>query len=155
MSPTLRTHFADYAAFHATRGNQACHFVGIPLIVLSLFAMLGHLPLAQVAGFTVTAAEVLLVAVTAYYLTLDAALAALMLAFSAVLLAVGRLLPLPAAVGLFVFGWILQFVGHYVYEKRSPAFLGNLVHLLVGPLWIVAKATGRARPDSLAPRAAR
>ena len=31
---------------------------------------------------------------------------------------------------------------HYVYEKKSPAFYKNLVHLLVGPLWIVAKATG-------------
>jgi uncharacterized membrane protein YGL010W len=155
VSPTLRAQFADYAAFHATRGNQACHFVGIPLIVLSLFAMLAHVPLAHVAGFTVTTAEVLLAVVTAYYLTLDVALAALMLAVSIVLLAAGRLLPLPAALGLFVSGWILQFVGHYVYEKRSPAFFGNLLHLLVGPLWIVAKATGRARPDSLAPRAVR
>ena len=45
--------------------------------------------------------------------------------------------------GLFVFGWVLQFVGHYVYEKRSPAFMKNLTHLLVGPLWILAKATRR------------
>ena len=49
----------------------------------------------------------------------------------------------PIPLGLFVVGWIFQFIGHYVYEKRSPAFFRNLAHLLVGPLWIVAKAVGR------------
>jgi uncharacterized membrane protein YGL010W len=51
--------------------------------------------------------------------------------------------PWPAAV-LFVGGWILQGVGHYVYERNSPAFFRNFVHLAVGQLWILAKATGRA-----------
>ncbi len=43
-------------------------------------------------------------------------------------------LPLWVNVALFVVGWILQFVGHSVYEKRQPAFLTNAVHLLVGHL---------------------
>ncbi|MBW3671962.1 MAG: DUF962 domain-containing protein, partial [Acidobacteria bacterium] len=38
---------------------------------------------------------------------------------------------------LFIAGWVLQFVGHGMYEKSSPAFLRNLLHLLVGPIWIV------------------
>jgi uncharacterized membrane protein YGL010W len=143
MSPTLKAHFADYAAFHGTAGNKACHYVGIPLIVLSILALLARVPLFAVGGFTVTAAEVFLVLVTAYYLTLDAVLAAIMLAASAALLVVGRPLPVAVSVALFVLGWIFQFVGHYVYEKRSPAFYRNLAHLLVGPLWIVAKAVGR------------
>jgi uncharacterized membrane protein YGL010W len=143
MSPTLKAHFADYAAFHGTAGNKACHYVGIPLIVLSILALLARVPLFAVGGFTVTAAEVFLVLVTAYYLTLDAVLAAIMLAASAALLVVGRPMPMVVSVALFVLGWIFQFVGHYVYEKRSPAFYRNLAHLLVGPLWIVAKAVGR------------
>jgi uncharacterized membrane protein YGL010W len=144
MSPALRTHFADYAAFHGTAGNKACHYVGIPLIVLSLLSLLARVPLFAVGGHAVTLAEVTIVAVTAYYLTLDALLAAVMLVASVALLVVGRPLPPVAAAVLFVLGWILQFVGHYVYEKRSPAFFRNLAHLLVGPLWIVAKAVGRA-----------
>ena len=39
--------------------------------------------------------------------------------------------------GLQAAGWVLQFIGHGVYEKRSPAFVRNLVHLLIGPLWIL------------------
>lgn len=144
MTPTLRSQFDDYAAHHATAGNKACHGVGIPLIVLSTFALLSKVPLFEAGGFTVTAAELLLVAATAYYLTLDRTLALLMAVASVVLVAVGRRLGLWPALAVFVFGWILQFIGHYVYEKRSPAFFRNVAHLLVGPLWILAKATGRA-----------
>jgi uncharacterized membrane protein YGL010W len=143
MSPTLQTHFADYASHHQTAGNQLCHSIGIPLIVFSLIALLQQVPLMAVGGYTVTLAEVLIVGATLYYLTLDAVLAGGMLAFSAASLFVGRSLPWTVSLALFVFGWILQFVGHYVYEKRSPAFLKNLTHLLVGPLWILAKATRR------------
>ena len=143
MTPTLRAHFADYASFHGTAGNKACHYVGIPLIVLALLALLARVPLFAVGGFTVTLAEVALVVVTTYYLTLDAVLAAIMLAASAGLLVLGRPMPVWVAAVLFVLGWIFQFIGHYVYEKRSPAFYRNLAHLLVGPLWIVAKAVGR------------
>ena len=143
MSPTLRAHFADYAAFHGTPGNKACHYVGIPLIVLAVLALLARVPLFAVGGYTVTLAEAALVAVTAYYLTLDAVLAAIMLAASVGLLLLGRPLPVWVSAALFVLGWIFQFIGHYVYEKRSPAFFRNLAHLLVGPLWIVAKAVGR------------
>jgi uncharacterized membrane protein YGL010W len=143
MTPTLQSYFADYAAHHGTSGNRLCHMIGIPLIVLSIFILLGKVPLFAVGGFTVTAGEVLLVAATVYYLSLDAPLALMMAAASALLLALGRPLPLWLGWALFAFGWILQFVGHYVYEKRSPAFFRNLTHLLVGPLWILAKATGR------------
>jgi uncharacterized membrane protein YGL010W len=144
MSPTLKAHFADYATFHATPGNQACHYVAVPLIVLTVVAMLAQVELFAVGGFTVTLAEVVIVLVTAYYLTLDATLAVLMLAASVLFAWAGRFIPPLAALAVFVGAWVLQFIGHYVYEHRSPAFFRNLTHLLVGPLWVIAKATGRA-----------
>ena len=52
--------------------------------------------------------------------------------------------------GLFMLGWIFQFVGHSVYEHKSPAFLTNFLHLLVGPLWIlndVVPVVRAARPS--------
>ena len=143
MSPVLKEHFADYGAFHATPGNKACHSVGIPLIFFAVLALLSHVPLVRFSGFTVTLAEPVILGITLYYLRLDAALAAMMLVVSAALAAAGRFLSVPVAFGLFVLGWVLQFVGHYVYEKKSPAFFRNATHLLVGPLWILAKATGR------------
>jgi uncharacterized membrane protein YGL010W len=143
MSPALRARFDEYARFHATQGNQACHSVGIPMIVFAILALLAHVSVAPLGGFGLTAAEVVLAAATLYCLSLDAVLALLMLAVSAVFVAAGRHVSLLVALGLFLLGWILQFVGHYVYEKKAPAFFQNLTHLLVGPLWILAKAVGR------------
>jgi uncharacterized membrane protein YGL010W len=143
MSPVLRDHFADYGSFHATPGNRACHSLGIPMIVFAILALLAHVPLVRVAGFTVTLAEPFILAFTLYYLRLDATLAAIMLAVFVASAAAGRFVLVPVAAALFILGWVLQFVGHYVYEKKSPAFFRNVTHLLVGPLWILAKATGR------------
>jgi uncharacterized membrane protein YGL010W len=39
------------------------------------------------------------------------------------------------ALGLFVGGWILQFVAHYVFEKNDPQFFGDPRNLLVGVIW--------------------
>jgi len=47
----------------------------------------------------------------------------------------------------FILGWILQFVGHGVFEKKSPAFLKNVAHVLIGPLWIFAKWTNYEKVD--------
>jgi len=143
MTPTLKAHFADYASFHATAGNKACHSVGIPLIVFSILALLSRVPLFALGGFDVTLAEVAVVLVTAYYLTLDVTLAIVMLVAEAVLIILGRPLSPLVSILLFVLGWVFQFIGHYVYEKKAPAFYRNFTHLLVGPLWIVAKTVGR------------
>src|SRR6185369_1824815 len=42
------------------------------------------------------------------------------------------------ALTLFIFGWILQFVGHAI-EGNQPAFFQNPFYLLVGPWWIVRR----------------
>jgi uncharacterized membrane protein YGL010W len=144
VSPELRAHFADYAAFHATPGNKACHYVAVPLIVLTVFALLARVPLFPIAGLTITLAEVMIVLATVYYARLDGALALMMLAVSVLCAWAGRSIPPMLALAVFAAAWVLQFVGHYVYEHRSPAFFRNLAHLLVGPLWVLAKATRRA-----------
>ncbi|HLM54937.1 MAG TPA: DUF962 domain-containing protein [Pyrinomonadaceae bacterium] len=46
------------------------------------------------------------------------------------------------ALGLFVAGWALQFLGHAI-EGNSPAFFRNPVYLVVGPLWLARRALGR------------
>ena len=40
--------------------------------------------------------------------------------------------------GLFILGWVLQFVGH-LFEGNQPAFFKNPIYLFVGPLWWVKK----------------
>jgi len=45
--------------------------------------------------------------------------------------------------GLFVAGWVLQFVGH-AFEGKPPEFLHDWRFLLVGLRWWWAKMRGRA-----------
>jgi uncharacterized membrane protein YGL010W len=144
MSTTLKAHFADYSAYHATAGNQACHYLAVPVIVLTVLALLAQVPLFAVGGVMLTLAEVVLVATVAWYLTLDRPLALGMLVFSVGCVVAGRFMPAWLSLTLFVASWVVQFIGHYVYEKKSPAFFQNVTHLLVGPLWVLAKATGRS-----------
>jgi uncharacterized membrane protein YGL010W len=40
---------------------------------------------------------------------------------------------------LFVIGWALQFWGH-MFEGRKPAFVDDLMGLIIGPLFLVAEA---------------
>jgi uncharacterized membrane protein YGL010W len=142
--------FADYATYHQTRGNKAFHRIGIPLIMLTLLGMLARVPIAP----HVDAAMLLIAAAEVVYFILDWRLGAAMLVVSIAFYFVGALLPMWINIVLFVAGWIFQFVGHSVYEKRQPAFLKNALHLLVGPLWILndlmpvvttSSAPGRAR----------
>ena len=39
---------------------------------------------------------------------------------------------------LFAVGWVFQFVGHY-WEGRKPAFVDDIVGLLVGPMFVVGE----------------
>jgi uncharacterized membrane protein YGL010W len=142
--------FRDYASYHVTSGNKLFHRIGIPLIVFSLFGMLSRLVLVQ--SPRIDAAIVLIALATIYYLTLDVTLAIAMAIASAILYYLGLYVPFAVHVALFVLGWIAQFIGHLVYEKKSPAFTRNLVHLLIGPLWILADALPFARRSAAGSR---
>ena len=47
------------------------------------------------------------------------------------------------AVGLFLFGWALQFIGH-AFEGKEPEFFHDWRFLFVGLRWWIAKVRGRA-----------
>jgi uncharacterized membrane protein YGL010W len=124
---------ADYGAHHRTRGNLVCHVFGVTLIVFGIVSMLGSFRLGPV-----TVSEVLMAAALLYYATLDFRLALGMLtAFALVDLAARAAGDWRIGLGAFVVGWIFQAVGHAVYERNRPAFFKNLVHLLVGPLFLM------------------
>jgi uncharacterized membrane protein YGL010W len=126
---------ADYGSHHRTRGNLVCHAFGVTLIVFGVLSLLEGVG-APPAG--ATAAEWLIAASFVFYLTLDVPLALSIL----VLLAALDLLARTAAdwrVGLAAFtaGWIFQAFGHARFERNRPAFFQNLIHLMIGPLFLV------------------
>ena len=135
----LDRYMADYGSYHADARNEATHAIGIPMIVLSLLMLAGNVSLGAIGGLRLDLGMALIVAVTIFYLVLSPGLGLAMGAFLALLHLFGHAVlgaNIWIALGLFVGGWVLQFVGH-AYEGKRPAFLKNGIHLLVGPVWIV------------------
>jgi uncharacterized membrane protein YGL010W len=124
------TLFDEYGAYHTDPRNRLCHEIGIPLIVLGVAALLRMISIGPV-----NFGEIAVIATIAYYVWLVRGEALVAAAGLVALYLLGILLTWPWAVAAFVAGWIFQFIGH-VYEGKKPAFLTNLVHLLVGPLWV-------------------
>lgn len=140
----------QYARYHRDRRNIATHFVGIPLIVFAIGVLLARpgVDVSTPAGvLALTPALLLWALTTLWYLTRGEFWLGLSVSGgNAGLLALASLLE-PGGVGawfavgagLFLLGWVIQFVGHY-YEGRKPAFTDDLVGLLVGPQFVVAEA---------------
>ena len=139
MRPSLDRLFGEYNAYHRDPTNVAIHKVAIPLIVFHVLAMLDWVALGfELSGHAVTLAHVVFALAALWYLYMSPKLALVMLPFSALCLYIGRLTSTEVVVGVAVFAWIAQLVGHVRYEHRAPAFKDNLVQLLVGPVYFIA-----------------
>ncbi len=133
----------QYAEYHRDRRNIVTHFVGVPMIVFAIGVLLAGVSF-TLGGLAVTPAWMLFGLVALWYLTrgqlaLGAAttLGMGLLVLLAHRVGGGAVGPwLAWSVGFFVFGWIIQFIGHY-YEGRKPAFADDSVGLLVGPMFVV------------------
>lgn len=141
---TLVDHLAQYAAYHRDRRNIVTHFVGIPMIVLAVTTLMSRAGF-EVLGVVLTPGMALGFASAIFYWRLDGRFGLVMTLLLGLSLGAGRWLAvqgtgvwLGAGLGLFVVGWIFQFVGHY-YEGRKPAFVDDLIGLIVGPLFVVAE----------------
>lgn len=137
---------AQYAEYHRDRRNIATHFVGIPMIVFAVCVLLAR-PAFELGGFVLSPAWIVFALSALWWLTrgnfvLGAVLSLLTLGMLVVAqqLAAGSTAAwLAWGVGGFVAGWVIQFIGHY-YEGRKPAFVDDLVGLLVGPMFVLAEA---------------
>jgi len=143
---TLAEQLTKYAAYHRDRRNIATHFVGIPMIVFATSALLSRPLFGALGGVALTPALVATLATVIFYLALDLRYGIAMAAFmgaswwtGAAVAAHSTALWLTFGIGMFVAGWAIQFIGH-AFEGKKPAFVDDLVGLLVGPLFIVAEA---------------
>ena len=140
----LVDHLSQYASYHRDSRNIVTHFIGIPLIVLAVAVLLSR-PGWSMGGIWLSPAALVTLASTVFYLRLDRVLGVVMAVLLLLCIWAGANLAqqttmvwLSAGVGLFVVGWIIQFIGHY-YEGRKPAFIDDVTGLIIGPLFVVAE----------------
>jgi uncharacterized membrane protein YGL010W len=141
---TIQENLGQYAAYHRDQRNIITHFIGIPMIVLGVVILLSR-PAYTLGGFPFSPAVWAVIASVVYYIKLDVRMGIVMGLTYAAMLWVGiQIAPLATStwlawgIGLFVVGWIIQFVGHY-FEGRKPAFMDDIMGLAIGPLFVAAE----------------
>jgi uncharacterized membrane protein YGL010W len=136
---------SNYAAYHRDRRNIVTHFIGVPMIVFAVCILLSR-PSVEVGGMAASPAWIVGAVTAVFYLSLNVGYGLVMTALLALLIWAARYFAaastavwLAAGVGLFVIGWIIQFIGHH-YEGRKPAFVDDLIGLVIGPLFVTVEA---------------
>ncbi|MGZ5277377.1 MAG: Mpo1 family 2-hydroxy fatty acid dioxygenase [Caldimonas sp.] len=136
---------AQYAEYHRDRRNIVSHFVGVPMIVFGVGVLLARATI-PAFGIPLTPAWIAFALAAAWYLTRgDIVLGISVSAAVGVLVQLGHQVVggsvanwLAWGVGFFGVGWLIQFVGHW-YEGKKPAFVDDIVGLLVGPMFVTAE----------------
>ena len=136
----------EYRKTHSHPTNALVHTICVPIILFASIGMLWTLPLGLWLGLSswVNGATVVALLTLLFYATLSVRAVLYMTAIfavcAAIVIAMGNAgLPvLWICAGLWIAAWLGQFYGHHV-EGAKPAFLDDVVFLLIGPLFILEK----------------
>lgn len=139
--------FAAYDVHHCNATNKAVHWIAVPAIMWSVFALLVAAP-APAAIRAIPGLDwgmLAAIAASAYYLFLSRPLGLGMAVFCIASVLIAQSLRATTAIPLwqialavFVVGWIAQFIGHKI-EGAKPKFLDDVRFLIVGPAWVGAE----------------
>ena len=133
----------EYAKFHQDQRNVYTHMVGIPLIVFAIQLWTSWLVVGVPGYFTLPLSLLLTIGLLGFYARYNLKNAAIAAMYLLPLVAIAYgvhflhvIHPVWVATICFLLGWALQFIGH-IFEAQKPAFMDNLLHLLIGPLFII------------------
>lgn len=146
MNGYFKRQLADYVEYHRDPWNCAMHVFGIVFLFLAAVLPLSTWTV-HLFGAQTTAATLSVVPVLIYWLLLDAALGTAIIGAAVLLLAAAATIVDHSSTAvmwsmtgvLIAIGLGLQAVGHQVFERRQPALLDNPPHLLLGPMFVMAK----------------
>lgn len=146
MNAFFHRQMTDYVEYHRDPRNCAAHVVGIVSLFLAAILPLSMCQ-ATILGDHATLASLMVLPVLAYWLMLDLPLGLAIVVAAALLLSTATLMvanmSVPATwtttAALIVIGVASQVVGHRLFERRQPALVDNPSHLLLGPMFVMAK----------------
>ncbi|KAK9367618.1 hypothetical protein V1509DRAFT_625732 [Lipomyces kononenkoae] len=146
----LEDQLAFYMAYHRQEVNVWIHTVCVPIILVTSFAMATNSgPLFSFFGSYLdnylNLGVLAAIGYAVFYILLDPIVGGIVspFVFGSSIIATDLVVKYGAAAnyiagGLWIISWILQFIGHGVFEKRAPALLDNLVQALVlAPFFVI------------------
>jgi len=163
---TIHDWFSAYGESHQNRTNKLIHWICIPLIFWSIIALLSLIPHSYLDIFNNSPLNdfmhwgtVIIILGLVFYLRLSFKIFIGMLIFSICVLidihytvllfdlhrywgmlndmsGTGVDFLLYIAIFIFIFAWVLQFIGHKI-EGKKPSFLEDIQFLLIGPAWLL------------------
>jgi len=163
---TIHDWFEEYGVSHQNKINKLIHWICIPLIFWSIIALLSIIPHSYLDVFEnpllnglMHWGTVVIILGLLFYFRLSFPIFVGMLIVSICVLLdiyytmylfesnrfwvllhqsdlnVNEFL-LYLSLGIFVFAWILQFIGHKI-EGEKPSFFKDIQFLLIGPAWLL------------------
>jgi uncharacterized membrane protein YGL010W len=146
MTGYFQQQLVHYANGHGDRVNGIMHAIGNPIIFIGVVLPLCLVPV-TVVGVHISVAPILVIPALLLWMSWDfglglgIAVAAAPLLWLATTIAnnVGIVSMWIIAVALFVLGWVLQIIGHQVFEGQRPTAVNNPVQSLIAPMYMVAK----------------
>ena len=146
MTAYFKLQLADYVEYHRDPRNCAMHVLGIILLFLAAILPLTVWPI-SVFGVHISLAAFMVLPVLIYWLVLDASLGlAIVGAAVLLLLTAAMIVDHASVVSVWITSAVLigigvasQIIGHRVFEQRQPALVDNPSHLLLGPMFVMAK----------------
>lgn len=146
MGGFFQRQLAVYVEYHRDPRNTAMHVVGILLLFTGAVMPLTLVKL-PLFGFDVSLAVILALPVLVYWLLLDAGLGLGILAVSIVLFSIATAITAQVSTmamwaifaALVALGLGAQAIGHKVFEGREASLFTFPSHLLLGPMFVMAK----------------
>ena len=140
--------FVNYGEYHHNKVNMIIHVICIPQIIMSLMGLLHPINyLIPIIGW-----DLLLVGSTTYlYVITEKTVGILTAVWLWASLVFVRTMYIYAKnehsegtlfkyfLCQHIFAWVLQFIGHGLFERRSPALVDNLLLVLNAPFFVTAE----------------
>ncbi|MBO4225575.1 DUF962 domain-containing protein [Bradyrhizobium neotropicale] len=146
MNSFFRRQLTDYVEYHRDPWNCVMHVFGIVFLFLAAILPLSLLSF-TLFGVEISAAVLAVLPVLFYWFLLDLALGAGIFCGAVALLSLAAWIVSHVTITglwsltavLLVVGVASQIIGHQVFERRKPSMADHPAHLLLGPMFVMAK----------------
>ena len=146
MKRTIHQWIEEYGQSHQNPTNKAIHWVCVPLIMLSLLALISLIPFPTISNSQspdLNWTVLFLFFAVIFYLRLSISIAigmlliALSMLYSILLIEIFNPSIWQVSLIIFIGAWIGQFIGHKI-EGGKPSFFEDIQFLLIGPAWLLS-----------------